>query len=199
MLPATLTFPLSAALTGIVIGRTLRFKWLTVAAFVAVASCLGGVATLNTTSPLQLQVVLLIVLGLAMGVPFISKTFMVQSAVVEEDVFMATALVSTATSIGESFGVAVASAAFQGRWDVLLSLQSAETHLNPIINGSDAEKSALLISGLDAVTKSTYESIAMASLQMVWIVMAALAGISLILVLLASDKQMNMPEENQDE
>ncbi|KAH8900396.1 MFS general substrate transporter [Thozetella sp. PMI_491] len=183
MLPATITFPLAAGIAGHIIGRTLKYKTLNIFAFLLLVGGLGGLTALHESSPVSLRVVLLLMLGTGCGIPFISKVFMAQTAVAESDVFMATAVVATATSIGECFGVAVASTAFQNRWDALLERELRQGLLEVIIKGRDAEKSAEMIASLDEVTVEIYQRIAMQSFQTVWIIMAVLAGIALVLVI----------------
>jgi hypothetical protein len=193
MLPATITFPLAAGLTGHIIGRTLKYKALNILAFTLLVGALGSFTALRESSSVGLQVALLLIAGTSCGIPFISKVFMVQAAVAESDVFMATAIVATATSIGECFGVAVASTAFQNRWNTLLERELGHTALLVVISSRDAERSAEKIARLDKTTAGIYQHIAMASFEMVWIVMAALAGVALVLVLWSKDITLKAP------
>jgi len=193
MLPATITFPLAAGLTGHIIGRTLKYKALNILAFTLLVGALGGFTALRESSPVGLQIALLLIGGTSCGIPFISKVFMVQAAVAESDVFMATAIVATATSIGECFGVAVASTAFQNRWNTLLERELGHTALVVVISSRDAERSAEKIARLDKTTAGIYQHIAMASFETVWIVMAALAGVALVLVLWSKDITLKAP------
>jgi hypothetical protein len=187
MLPATISFPLSAGITGYIVGGTLRYKALNVLGFVLIVTALGAFTALQESSPVGLQIGLLFVAGVGCGIPFITKVFMVQGAVNEEDVFMATAIVSTATSIGECFGVAVASAAFQGRWQYLLEQKLKHTKLSIVVGSSDAEKSAELINSLSGKVQEIYKHIAVESFRTVWTILAVLAGVALILVLVGRD------------
>jgi len=193
MLPATLTFPLASGFTGHIIGRTLKYKAINILAFTLIVGGLASFTALRTTSPIGLQVALLLIVGTGGGIPFISKVFVAQAAVAEEDVFMATAIVATATSIGECFGVAVASAAFQNTWNMLLDRELTHTALSVIISSRDAEKSAEIIANLDATTRHIYQHIAMESFKVVWIVMSALAGVALVLVLWSKDMRPKGP------
>lgn len=193
MLPATITFPLSAGLTGHIIGRTLKYKTLNILAFTLIVGGLGGFVALRENSPVGLQIALLLIVGTGGGIPFISKVFMAQAAVAESDVFMATAIVATATSIGECFGVAVASTAFQNRWSVLLEQELGHTALPVLISSSDAEKSAEIIATLDETTAGIYRHIAIASFEVVWITMTVLAGVALVLVLWSKDMRLKAP------
>jgi len=193
MLPATLTFPLAAGFTGHIIGRTLKYKAINILAFTLIVSGLASFTTLRATSPVCLQVVLLLILGTGGGIPFISKVFVAQAAVAEEDVFMATAIVATATSIGECFGVAVSSAAFQNTWNMLLDRELTHTALSVVISSRDAEKSAEIIAKLDETTAHIYQYIAIASFKVVWIIMSTLAGVALVLVLLSKDMRPKEP------
>lgn len=193
MLPATITFPLSAGLTGHIIGRTLKYKALNILAFMLIVGGLGGFTALRESSPVGLQVALLLMVGTGCGIPFISKVFMAQSSVAESDVFMATAIVATATSIGECFGVAVSSTAFQNRWNMLLERELEHTVLPVVISSRDAEKSAEIIAKLDETTAGIYQRIAMASFETVWIIMTALASVALVLVIWSKDMRVKAP------
>lgn len=192
MLPATLTFPSAAAITGHIIGRTLKYQLANIVGFACLAGGLSGLATLDEFSSVGLQVGLLLIIGTGFGIPFISKVFMAQMAVAEEDQYMAAAIVATVTSIGESFGVAISSTTFQNKWDALLQKELKHAALPLVIKGSDAERSAALIPTLDKATAAFYQHIAMKSFQTVWIVMVSLAGVALILSFLIRDVR---PEE----
>ncbi|PTB62274.1 MFS general substrate transporter, partial [Trichoderma citrinoviride] len=184
MLPATLTFPPAAAIAGHVIGRTLKYQLANVIGFAFLAGGLSGLATLDESSAVGLQVGLLLIMGTGFGIPFISKVFMAQTAVAEDDQYMATAIVATVTRIGECFGVAISSTTFQNKWDTLLNKELTHSNLTVVIKGSDAERSAALIATLDKATQGFYQHIAMKSFQTVWIVMVSLAGTALILSLI---------------
>ncbi len=83
MLPATLTFPLSAGITGQIIARTLKYRYLNIFAFMLLVGGLGAFTVLDELSPVSLQIVLLLIVGTGCGIPFISKVFMAQAAVAE--------------------------------------------------------------------------------------------------------------------
>ncbi|KAL7942084.1 major facilitator superfamily domain-containing protein [Trichoderma barbatum] len=187
MLPATLTFPPAAAITGHIIGRTLKYQLANIIGFAFLAGGLSGLANLNESSSAGLQVGLLLIMGTGFGIPFISKVFMAQTAVAEDDQYMATAIVATVTSVGECFGVAISSTTFQNKWDALLEKEMKRTALKLVIKGSDAERSASLITTMDKATASFYQHIAMKSFQTVWIVLGSLAGVALILSLFIRD------------
>ncbi|KAM6483812.1 major facilitator superfamily domain-containing protein [Trichoderma sp. SZMC 28011] len=187
MLPATLTFPPSAAIAGHIIGRTLKYQIANIIGFSFLVGGLSGLANLDEFSSVGLQIGLLLIVGTGFGIPFISKVFMAQTAVAEDDQYMATAIVSTVTSVGECFGVAISSTTFQNRWNALLEKKLKQTVLSVVIKGSDAERSTALLATLDKETATFYRHIAMQSFQTVWIVMGSLAGVALILSLFIRD------------
>ncbi|KAL7930181.1 major facilitator superfamily domain-containing protein [Trichoderma chlorosporum] len=187
MLAATLTFPPSAAIAGHIIGRTLKYRLANIIGFAFLVGGLSGSANLNESSFVGLQVGLLLIMGTGFGIPFITKVFMAQTAVAQRDQYMATAIVSTVTSVGECFGVVISSTTFQNKWDTLLKEELKHTALTILIKGSDAERSTALIATLDKETADFYQRIAMKSFQTVWIVMGSLAGAALILSLFIRD------------
>jgi hypothetical protein len=188
MLATTISFPFAAGIAGYVIGRTMRYKAINIVSFVLILGGLGGFITLREDTSIAVQVVLLFVAGLGAGMTFISKVFMVQAAVAERDVLMATAVVAVATSVGSCFGVAVAGSVFQNTWENLLEQQQA--NLSVVIGSQDAERSGEIIAMLDEGTATVYRHIAALSFERLWIVMIACAGVAFVLVSVTRDLKL---------
>jgi len=190
MLPITLVFPTSAAISGYIVSKTHKHRYINIVAFLLILGGLGGFITLRETSRPATQVGFQLLIAAGGGVVFTSKVFMVQSSVAKDDVLMATALVATATSLGECLGVSVASNVFQNRWSTILEQKMQQLlpqTLSVVISSGQAEGSAEVLAKLDPQLAMIYRKVASLAFEWVWIVLAALAGIGLIFVVISKD------------
>jgi hypothetical protein len=126
--------------------------------------------------------------GIGGGTLFPGRQIAIQASQPDADVPLATALSSTTISLGQAFGVAIGGVIFQNAWNQRIS-SNRIARLWPsqyVINGSQAEQSASLITGFPQALQAIYRSIMSDSINTVFIALAAFAAAA-TLVSLASE------------
>jgi hypothetical protein len=201
MLPSTIIIPASAALTGFLMTRIARFKYLNALAFLLFIGGLVGLSTLRTNPTRGQQIGFQFLYSIGAGILFPGRLMAVQASQKEEDVRMATALVSFGTSLGQAFGVAMGSTTFQNVWDILVDrdVQSGRISKDMRVDGDQAAKAAEIIVTFPVVVEKLYKSIAAISIARVWIVCAVMAGVGFVAAVLSKNLSLDRAEKEEDE
>jgi len=201
MLPSTLIIPPSAALTGLLMTRLARFKHLNALAFLFFIGGLSGLATLRVHPSRAQQIGYQLLFSVGGGMLFPGRLMAVQASQREEDVRMATALVSFGTSLGQAFGVAMGSTTFQNVWDILVKrdVRNGKIPKNLMLEGDQAARSAEIIAKFPEAVREVYRNIVAVSIARVWIVCAVLAGVGFVAALISRNLSLDKGSKVVDE
>ena len=189
MLPSTLIIPFSAAIAGILMTRFAQFKYLNALGCLFLVSGTASLSTLRVDPARGQQIGFQILYAIGGGILFPGRLMAVQASQVEEDIRMATALVSFGTSLGQALGVAMGSTAFQNEWNSLVDhdVRNGKIPQRFRLNADQAAKAAEIIATFPSVTvREAYREIMALSTARIWVICAALAGTAFVAAALFS-------------
>lgn len=181
-LPITLTSAPSAAIAGVIMTLTLRFRSTVWIGWVLTVISCGLFTLLSPETTTAQRVGYLIVMGVGTGVLFPAVQFAVQAGQPDEDVAIATSTFVFLRSLGQTFGVAISGTIFQNQWDKNMANLIAEGAIPPAfqVPGNQAEGAVIYLSQLPPAVLATARQLYSDSLRTVWIFFIPLAGIALI-------------------
>src|SRR5579859_7579643 len=116
-LPITLTSAPSAAIAGIVMTITLRFRWTVWIGWVITLISCGLFILLSPETTTAVRVGYLLLMGVGTGILFPALQFAAQAGQPDDDVAIATSTFVFLRSFGQTFGVAIGGVIFQNQWD----------------------------------------------------------------------------------
>jgi hypothetical protein len=194
MLPSS-TIPLTcAALGGWFLSKIKRFKWLNVFGLVFFVAGLIGIKFLTENSS-KLEIVLLqFIYSVGAGVLFPGRIMAVQAAQKDDDdVPMATALISFGLSLGQCFGVAFGGTVYQNVWNLLVKRDVANGSIPKqyILIADVAEKAAHIIEKFPKKLRDTYRHIMAVSISRIWLVMIFVAATALLASFFSRDLSLD--------
>ncbi|KAK4446374.1 major facilitator superfamily domain-containing protein [Podospora aff. communis PSN243] len=215
VLPSTFIIPISAAGSGILMSRLSHFKYFNTAAFgLMVAGC-ACLSTLRADPSMGQIIGFQFLFNIGGGILFPGRLVAVQAAQRElpggedgeedrSDVRLATSLVSFMTSLGQGFGIAMGSTALQSAWDNYLGDAISRGELGVgeafVVPGSQAAKSADIISDFPPLIAAMYRQIAALSIARVWYACTALAVVGLFAAMASRNLSLqHKTEEKQKE
>lgn len=119
--------------------------------------------------------------------------FAVQANSIDDDLGMATAMITFCRSIGQAFGVAIGGTVFQNEFDrfVLRSVTKGKIPKEYVVNGAEAAGAYKTIGKFPETVVEMYKFVYADSLRTVWYVTTGLAGVALILSLLVRNGSMD--------
>jgi len=188
MLPGSLTLPLSAVVASIIVAKTYKFKILNIVGWALTTLGFALMTTLSATSNGK-QFGFQVLYGIGGGVVFLTRLCATQASQPDNDVAMATALVSFITSLGEAFGVGIGGAIYQNEWQRIVD-DSVSRELLPkqyVLNSDVAEQAASLIHSFPPEITALYMDITAQVIDKLFIVLAALSGFAFLVSLIARD------------
>ncbi|ATY67439.1 MFS multidrug [Cordyceps militaris] len=192
-LPQTVTIVPCAALVGIVVGLTGRYRWAVWAGWLLVSGGCGLLVLLDAHTSVAQWIFLQIVSGLGLGLLFPSLSLAVQASVPESTVSTAATLVLFFRSTGQALGVAVGGAILENqlrmRWENIPGHASHGSGSKP----GDVMALASLLKQLprdDGFAVQARDALA-ASFQVIWIAASALSGACFLAMLLLKEYDMN--------
>jgi hypothetical protein len=183
MLPTSIAPLTCAAIAGVTMSKTKRFKWLNVVGLAFLTAGLVVTSRLTERSSRTEQVLLQFVYSVGGGILFPGRIMAVQAPQTDDDAPMATALVSFFLGLGQCFGVALGGTIYQNVWDLLV-WRDIMTGLIPeklIILANDAERAAQILPAFPAAVQGVYRSVMATSIDRIWIVMAGISALGLLL------------------
>lgn len=127
---------------------------------------------------------------------FLCRIFATQASQSDEDVAMATALISYITSLGQAFGVGIGGLIFETEWDNIVGAVSA--NLLPkqyVLSSKEIEQAYILIEAFPPDVQSLYREIMARVIDKLFIVLASLSGFALLVSLIA--RNLSMEKESR--
>ncbi len=136
MLPLMIGVMTSSVISGFVVARTGRYKWMTVGAMAAAAFGIYLMTNLRADTPVMTLWAWMLVAGLGIGPSFAVFTIVVQNAVAPRMLGAATSALTFFRQVGGSVGLAIAGTVFGSALNAELPRQLANEGLpQPLIDG----------------------------------------------------------------
>jgi len=192
-LPITLTTAPSAAIAGVVMTLTLRFRPAVWIGWIMLTVACGLFTLLSPTTTTGERVGYMILMGVGTGILFPALQFSAQAGQRDEDVGFATSTFVFIRSLGQTFGVALGGVIFQNQWDKNLAKDIANDIIPPTfrIRGNEAEGAVLTLTRLAPDILETVKWLYSDSLRAIWIFFVPLAGIAFLVSLLMRDHSLD--------
>lgn len=190
--------PPMATVGGIGIAITKRFFPFNLFAWICVAIGLGLFSTLTPSSSAAAQYGFQVLTAVGGGIIFPGRVIAVQTPQKnEDDIPIATTLISFFTSLGQSFGLGIGSTIFQNAWSVQVNHQIAKGALSALyrVSAKDAESESLLFSTFPENVRNTYGTVVSESLKALWITLASLATTACLVTLLQKNLSTAEPSK----
>jgi hypothetical protein len=181
-LPITLTTAPSAAIAGLVMTLTLRFRPAIWVGWAITLIATGLFTLFSPSTTVGEHIGYFILMGVGCGILFPGLQFAVQAGQPDDDVALATSTFVFLRSLGQTFGVALGGVIFQNGWDTNMAKLIAD-HAIPTsfqINGFQAEGAVPYLSQLAPEVLVLAKKLYADSLRSVWYFFIPLAGISFV-------------------
>jgi hypothetical protein len=192
-LPITLTTAPTAAIAGVIMTLTLRFRLAVWLGWIILTIACGLFTLLSPTTTTGERIGYMILMGVGTGILFPALQFAAQAGQRDEDVGFATSTFVFIRSLGQTFGVALGGVIFQNQWDKNLATDIANNTLPATfpIPGNEADGAVLSLLQLPPDVLETVKWLYSDSLRAIWIFFVPLAGIAFLLSLLMRDYSLD--------
>ncbi|KAK4067186.1 uncharacterized protein Triagg1_7914 [Trichoderma aggressivum f. europaeum] len=191
-LPQSLTTAPCAVVVGIIVAGTGKYRWALWAGWSLVCLGCGLLVLLETRTAVPEWIFLGAVSGLGLGLLFPSINLAIQASVPQQEAGIASILVLFFRLLGQSLGVAIGGTIFDN-----------QLRANLKISGENAPSSIMVLMERlhqlapdDPISLDIRNALSR-SFRVIWIVMCALAGLSLLLSFLM--KEYDMDQEHQSD
>lgn len=192
-LPQTATVVPSAGLVGLMVDKTGRYRWIQWMGWALTIFGCGLKYLLDVETTVVQWVFLTCVSGIGLGILFPSIGLALQSSVPQTHVAMSATLVMFFRTLGQTIGVAVGQTILSDR----MKTEEAKAYLAPLMPGGfeDVNVASLAdyIAALPAASPlaAALKRALVASFRVVWIVMCALAGATMLIHFAIKEYDMN--------
>jgi hypothetical protein len=172
---------------------TSHFKYANVLGWVLMIAGMACLSTLTIHSPQAAQYGYQVLYGVGGGILFPGRLYAVQASQEDNDVGIATTMVSFMTSLGEAFGVSIGGTIFQNRWGELVSqaITKGDVSADMMISAADAERAAEIIALFPENVILVYRGIAATSTDSIWLVLACFSGVGVLVALSSRDLSLD--------
>ncbi|EPE33260.1 MFS general substrate transporter [Glarea lozoyensis ATCC 20868] len=193
ILPGTVLVPFMAVAGGLLITKLQKFKAVNTAAWFFTTLGFALMTQLKIDSNKGVQYGFQIVYAFGAGVLFPGRTCAVQACQTDDDVPMATALVSFVLSLGQSFGVGIGGVVFQNQWNKHTQKSILAGSIPPqyVLSYRQAEQAFELIKPFPPSVQVVYRIIMADVIDAIFIVIAAFAGLALLTSLVSRDLSLD--------
>jgi EmrB/QacA subfamily drug resistance transporter len=203
MIPMMAGLLITSVLTGIVVSKTGRYKWMPIVGSLVVALGLFLLSTLRTDTPLWLLCLFIAVMGIGLGTSMQILVLIVQNTFPVREVGTATASNNYFRQIGASLGSAVVGSLFTSRLTSILSerLPAAPANGGSVSNSLTPASVAAMPEEVRSIITGAYNE----ALTPLFLYMVPLALIAFVLLLfvredpLATSIQRDAPTESLGE
>lgn len=191
----------TAAVAGYVMSLTLRFKYANILGWLLMTAGMAALSTITIDSSQAAQYGYQIMYGIGGGIIFPGRLYAIQASQKDNDVGIATALVSFMTSLGEAFGVSIGGTIFQNRWGELVhqAIDRGDIGMDMVITAGDAERAAEIMAPFPENVILLYRGIAASSTSAIWLVLACFSGLGVLAALLSKDLSLDRATKSQQE
>uniref|UniRef100_L2G330 Methylenomycin a resistance protein n=1 Tax=Colletotrichum fructicola (strain Nara gc5) TaxID=1213859 RepID=L2G330_COLFN len=200
LLPFSILFCISAAVGGALVTNMGKFRMVHIGSFALMTIMMGVFTLLNRNTHLAVIAITGIITGISVGLPNASILTAVQAALPDSLNAASTSAFAFIRSISTVFAITIPAAIFNSRFDELLSSSGLESNARASLGLGQAYQQAsrdFVRSFPDAVQNEIiglYE----VSLQRVWQVLIAIAGLGVIASLIEKDLECRT-EQTTDE
>ncbi|KNG83442.1 hypothetical protein ANOM_008034 [Aspergillus nomiae NRRL 13137] len=179
LFPATLTVAPVAAVTGICITATGRYRWAIWGGWALSSLGFGLLCLLGVNTSIPAWVFLDLVSGIGLGIGVPAMAFAVQASAAPHLVPLAITLSTFFRSFGQSVGVAIGGAIFENRLKVAFL---SSPHLKELASQYNRDVFGVIafLRNTDEMTAHEIRSAYVDSLRIVWAFGCAISGISLV-------------------
>lgn len=197
LFPATFTVAPMSIVTGILVTKLGHYRWSIYLGWVISTFGLGLLCLWKVDSSIPEWLFIELVSGIGLGILFPSLLYQVQAAAKPKDVSFAAALFSFFRAFGQALGVAIGGVIFQNQMQK--NLEKTARFANEA--SSLAKDAAALVQIIrdtqDSSDKLILRTAYTDSLRTIWIVVCALAGISLLLTFFIQEYNLNVGLETE--
>ncbi|QYT01547.1 MFS domain-containing protein [Trichoderma simmonsii] len=190
-LPQSLTAAPCAVVVGIIVAGTGKYRWALWAGWSLVCLGCGLLVLLDTHTAVPEWIFLEAVSGLGLGLLFPSINLSIQASVPQHEAGIAATLVLFFRSLGQALGVAIGGTIFDNRLRANLenSVENAPSSIMALMD-------RLHQLPLDEPISLQIRDALSRSFHVIWIVMCAFAGLSLLLSFLMKEYDMNQEHQS---
>lgn len=201
MLPGTAVAPPSAALGGFIVSKTKRFRIMNNVAWAFLTTGFALMTILSPESSKVFQFGPQVIYGIGGGILYMGRLCAMQASQPDEDVPMATALVSFTSSLGQAFGIGIGGAIFQNEWEHQLKRRIREGSLPSefILSKFQAEQAAELLKSFPEAVQRVYASIVADAIDSLFVALAAFSGVALLGSMLSKNLSMDRDTHSKNE
>ncbi|KZL75583.1 major facilitator superfamily protein [Colletotrichum tofieldiae] len=200
LLPFSILFCVSAAVGGAIVTKMGKFRTVHIASFALMTVMMGVFTLLNRNTHLAVLAVLGIITGISVGLPNASILTAVQAALPDSLNAASTSAFAFIRSISTVFSITIPAAIFNSRFDDLLSSSTLDSSVKASLSLGQAYQQAsrdFVRSFPEAVQDQIIGMYEM-SLQRVWQVLIALAGVGVIASLIEKDLECRTEQTTED-
>ncbi|CAI0645663.1 unnamed protein product [Colletotrichum noveboracense] len=200
LLPFSILFCISAAVGGALVTNMGKFRMVHVGSFALMTIMMGVFTLLNRNTHLAVIAITGIITGISVGLPNASILTAVQAALPDSLNAASTSAFAFIRSISTVFAITIPAAIFNSRFDELLSSSTLDSNARASLGLGQAYQQAsrdFVRSFPDAVQNEIiglYE----VSLQRVWQVLIAIAGLGVIASLIEKDLECRTEQTTEE-
>jgi hypothetical protein len=180
---------------------TKRFQPFNLVAWILMTAGVGAFATLTRSSPSAAAYGFQALLAIGGGIIFPGRIFAAQAPQTEDDdVPIATTMVSFFTSLGQAFGLGIGGTIFQNRWTEMVHQQILAGTIPEkyVIPARDVESLALELASFPMDVQIAYQTVVSGSLRVLWITLAALSATAFLATLAQRNLSLSRPQQRQE-
>ncbi|KAK9311887.1 major facilitator superfamily domain-containing protein [Lipomyces starkeyi] len=198
--PLTFTIAPASVAVGVAVSITGRFRWALWVGWALTVVGMGLMTMLTMDSSTGQFIGLTIVEGIGTGMLFPSMGTAIQASVDQENVAISSAMFSFSRALGQTFGVAIGGSIFTNRITAL-ALQSSVLRDKAASYGQDAFALVELAKHLDPSSEVRLELVRVyaESLQMIWKIMIAFAGVGFLTSLASQKKTLDVELQSKQQ
>ncbi|KAH7387011.1 major facilitator superfamily domain-containing protein [Phaeosphaeria sp. MPI-PUGE-AT-0046c] len=185
ILPGTLFVPVSAVVGGFIISKLQKFRTVNSVSWLLVTVGFSLMTRLSIASPSRNMFGFQVIYAIGAGVLFPGRMCAVQASEKDEDVPMATAMVSFMGSLGSAFGVAIGGVVFQNEWarHVHKHVSTGKILSEYIISSDQAEHVGTLMDEFPSAVQTIYRVIMADTIDTLFTVLAAFSAAAFVVSL----------------
>ena len=183
----------SAALSGIIVAKRLRFRNQMIFGWIIAVVGLGLMGLMTAHAPAVLVYLPSIIASIGSGILFIAPLFAIQSVQTDDMMGIATSTEVFIRNLSLTMGVAIASVIFQNQFDrqVHLHVLSGQIPTSSVIPGRAAVAAWEIIRFLPESLRNAYHEVYANALRWIWLSLTPVVGMGLVASLFAKNESLD--------